>query len=99
MIPMKTLRCNTIMSEISGLEIIMYEEETQVQVVETDERFILNKEDVNGAVGVYDSAAHLTEWRADMVIKIRLPQFNSNWVEVYANHRDFKVIWKKNYEN
>jgi hypothetical protein len=87
------------MSEISGLEIIVYEERTQVQVVETDERFILNKEDVNGAVGVYDSAAHLTEWRADMVIKILAPKINLNWIEVYANHRDFKVIWKTNYES
>ena len=96
---MRISSCNSFMSEISGLEMIMYEDGTQVQVVATDERLMLNKEDLEAAVGVYDSAVHLTEWKADMVIKVRLPQFNSNWVEVYANHRDFKVIWKKNYEN
>lgn len=96
---MKISSCNRLMSEISGLEMIMYEDGTQVQVVATDERLMLNKEDLEAAVGVYDSAVHLTEWRADMVIKIRLPQFDSNWVEVYANHRDFKVIWKRKNES
>jgi hypothetical protein len=87
------------MSEISGLEIIMYEDGTQVQVVETDERFILNKKDITRAVGVYDSTVHLTEWRADMVIKILVTKINLNWIEVYANHRDFKVIWRRNHES
>jgi hypothetical protein len=96
---MRISSCNSLMSEILGLEMIMYEDGTQVQVVATDERLILNNEDLEGAVGVYDSAVHLTEWGADMVIKVWLPQFNSNWVEVYANHREFKVIWKKKYEN
>lgn len=78
---------------------IMYQDGTQVQVVETNERLMLNKNDLEAAVGVYDSPVYLTVWRADMVIKIRLPQFDSNWVEVYANHRDFKVIWKRKNES
>ena len=96
---MRTSSCNSFMSEISGLEMIMYEDGTQVQVVATDERLMLNKEDLEAAVGVYDSAVHLTEWRADMVIKILVTKINLNWIEVYANHRDFKVIWRRNHES
>ena len=63
------------------------------------QRFSLDQIDLIGAVGVYDSEVHLTEWRADMVIKISVPKFGLEWVEVYANHRDFAVVWKKKNES
>ena len=87
------------MSRIEGLEMRMYSNGTLVQSIEDDRKYVLDQIDLIGAVGVYDSEVHLTEWRADMVIKISVPKFGLEWVEVYANHRDFAVVWKKKNES
>lgn len=84
---------------IEKLKMRMIDDEASVQFVEAHRPFILKKDDIIDVVGVYDSNVILTDWRADMVIKVFAPKVGLNGEEVYANHRDFAFLGESNFEN
>ena len=74
---------------IENLKMRMLDEEAPVQFVDAYQSFILKKKDIDSVVGVYDADVFLTEWNADMVVKIFAAKVGLDGQEVYANHRDF----------
>ena len=84
--------------DILKVEMQMYDSETKVQLIEEYEPFILKQTDSLRVEGVYDSSFKLTDWGADMVICATDPSVildngeKLENVELYANHRDFKLI-------
>ena len=74
---------------IENLKMRVLHEEAPVQFVDAYQSFILKKEDIDSVVGVYDANVILTEWNADMVVKIFAAKVSLDGQEVYANHRDF----------
>ena len=79
---------------IKDLKMRMLDDQAPVQLVEAHRPFILKKDDIESVVGVFDSNVILTEWLADMVIKIFAPKAGLNGQEVYAHHRDFGFVRK-----
>ena len=78
--------------DIANVEMEMYNLEANVQFIDAEEPFTLNRSDSLSVKGVYDSSFKLTPWGADMVILLTDPSVDLDNIEVYAKHRDFKLI-------
>lgn len=84
--------------EIDKVEMKMYDPETKVQLIDSDETFMLKDTNSLYVEGVYDASFKLTNWGADMVIRATDPSVTLENgekledIELYANHRDFKLI-------
>jgi hypothetical protein len=83
---------------IANIEMKMYNSEARVQLIDAEETFTLNESNSLLIEGVYDSSFHLTPWGADMVVSLTDPSVHLDngekliGTEVYAKHRDFKLI-------
>ena len=58
---------------IENLRMRMIDEEAPVQFIDAHRPFKLKKKHILDVRGVYDSNITLTEWNADMVVKIYAP--------------------------
>ena len=72
----------------------MLKENAQVQFIDKDHPFILRKDEITEISGVYLSGICLTEWYADMVIKVFAPTAQLDGQELYAKFSDFRIIWE-----
>ena len=84
---------------IENLRMRMINEEAPVQFIDAHRPFNLKEDDILDVRGVYDSSIILTEWRADMVVKIYAPAAGLDGQEVYAQHRDFTFVQEFKLEN
>jgi hypothetical protein len=84
---------------IENLRMRMIDEEAPVQFIDAHRPFKLKKKHILDVRGVYDSNIILTEWNADMVVKIYAPAAGLDGQEVYAQHRDFTFVGKFKVEN
>ena len=84
---------------IENLRMRMIDEEAPVQFIEAHRPFNLKKNDILDIRGVYDSNVVLTDWNADMVVKIYAPAAGLAGQEVYAQHRDFNFVGELKLEN
>tara|TARA_B100000085_G_C18542691_1_gene512600 strand:- start:295 stop:558 length:264 start_codon:yes stop_codon:yes gene_type:complete len=84
--------------DIATIEMSMYDSEAKVQLIDSETPFVLKNSDSLTIEGVYDSSFKLTPWGADMVICATDPSVTLDngeklvAVELYAKHRDFKLI-------
>jgi hypothetical protein len=84
--------------DISTIEMRMYNPEAKVQLIDSETPFVLKNSNSLMVEGVYDSSFKLTPWGADMVISVTDPFVileNGERliaIELYAKHRDFKLI-------
>lgn len=75
--------------EIKNLLMKPNKEAVKIQLLDEHKPFDLLKEHKPICKGVYDADVVLTDWKADMVIRVSCEELNLKDTEVYAHHRDF----------
>jgi len=75
--------------EIKNLLMKPNKDAVKIQLLDEHKPFNLFKKYKSVCKGVYDSSVILTDWKADMVIRVSCEELNLKDAEVYAHHRDF----------